>query len=287
MNKSNINRVTKPISRKSADQVMEALQYKNIEPGDCLKNTDTLTSLLKKIKIGNHPDLSFAHLIKNKINLDWPLGQGGFGSAFLVDIEKNNFLKVFPNKKWEDHEEFVLKVIDLGAGYEKDQSKIYKEYRNSMQKELEIANKIKDLDKEEEFFSKIYLTGTTNYETSRGKSYDIEVILMKGYRTTLEDYAKSNLSTETQKDAIECLDTTIQIGKGIKILHDHEIIHKDIKPLNIFYDSKKEKVYLGDFGSARQLSDYIKEDNSYNYNTVVPTYSPDYSPPEICFKNNR
>ena len=51
---------------------------------------------------------------------------------------------------------------------------------------------------------------------------------------------------------------TRSIAQGLKYLHDHDIVHRDIKPGNIFVDENCI-LKLGDFGSSRIINENIKQ----------------------------
>ena len=57
--------------------------------------------------------------------------------------------------------------------------------------------------------------------------------------------------------------------EAVKYLHEHRIVHKDIKPSNIFLTDKLE-VKLGDFGLSRKISRHVKlkEQNGTIYYTA-------------------
>ena len=72
----------------------------------------------------------------------------------------------------------------------------------------------------------------------------------------------------------QILDWFVQMALAIKHIHDHKILHRDLKTQNIFMN-KSGQIKLGDFGIARVLqhtSDCAK--------TAIGT--PYYLSPEIC-----
>ena len=65
----------------------------------------------------------------------------------------------------------------------------------------------------------------------------------------------------------------IQISLGLAYIHSKNILHRDLKPMNIFL-SNKNQVKIGDLGVAKLLS------TNANANTCIGT--PYYLSPEIC-----
>ncbi|KAL0482065.1 serine/threonine-protein kinase Nek5 [Acrasis kona] len=47
---------------------------------------------------------------------------------------------------------------------------------------------------------------------------------------------------------------TYQLASGLKAIHDNGIIHRDIKPKNIFLTPQGQSLVIGDFGLARNQS---------------------------------
>lgn len=54
-------------------------------------------------------------------------------------------------------------------------------------------------------------------------------------------------------DPYECLDYLIKVSNGLKVAHEHGIIHRDVKPANILFRDDKTPL-LTDFGIAKQIN---------------------------------
>jgi len=119
-------------------------------------------------------------------------------------------------------------------------------------------------------------------------------------------FYNSNLATEMNQRArmsdrysagvgwyseAECLRLMEQIGGGLAYLHDHRIIHQDIKPENILFDATESdvKYVLTDFGISTRLKESIArmtlpKDKTY---ALTPAYAaPEQFKGKLDFKSD-
>jgi serine/threonine protein kinase len=64
-----------------------------------------------------------------------------------------------------------------------------------------------------------------------------------------------------------------EILRGLRIVHQHKMLHLDIKPANIFITNDNKSVMI-DFGAAREV---ISKEGSF----IRPMYTPGFAPPEM------
>lgn len=67
-----------------------------------------------------------------------------------------------------------------------------------------------------------------------------------------------------------------QILIGLKKIHDHGYIHQDMKPSNLMWDARSQKIYIIDFGILVEKTRVFD-----NVNKFVLTYDYPYYPPEF------
>lgn len=69
------------------------------------------------------------------------------------------------------------------------------------------------------------------------------------------------------------LHISLQLSTTVSIMHQHQICHRDIKPLNIYITNNKQSYKLADFGESKRV-----ESNELGYHTIIGT--PLYMSPE-------
>ena len=171
-------------------------------------------------------------------------------------------IKIYSAEKGE--ERVLLKVINKEILKEEED---YDFHIECIQKEIELNNLCN---------SDYILKLNRSFETDKNIVFELEY-----YDDDLKQYLFNNGKLETKlvgRDNLQSFkEITIAIAKAIKYIHEKGVVHRNIKPHNIFIeldsDGKKIKnVKLGDFSTAI----YIKE-----INDSEPMGTIFYTAPEI------
>lgn len=168
------------------------------------------------------------------------LGQGGFGKALLVESPENGVLR-------------VAKEIDL--------TNQTKEMRKNALHEAEILQTLKH-------------TNIIRYRNFTKTARKIYILMDYADGGDLDQLIKYHEKIKKRLSEDEILDIFVQICLGLKYLHDRKILHRDLKPQNVFL-TKDRIVKLGDFGISKTLE---------HTNDVAKTMAgtPIFCSPEIC-----
>ena len=178
------------------------------------------------------------------------LGKGGFGKVFLIKSKKTN-------------NEYALKEIKIENQKSNKLLLIKREINNLriLDHPNIISIKVAFLSNEKD---KVYII--TDY--AEGGDLEKEFELHQKNKTYFEEKI--------------LLDWIFQICLALQYSHEEKnIIHRDIKPLNIFL-MKNGTVKLGDFGLSKQLSQYTLYHAKSKLGTAI------YIAPEIlCLNDNK
>lgn len=170
----------------------------------------------------------------------------------LEKIGQGSFGKIYRVRQLSSGEELVMKKIDLSSVSKKARKDA--ETETKILKSLEHPNIIKFYDS---FMDKNKLCIITEY----CEAGDLSRKIKRATGPLAED---------------EVLDIFIQICLGVEYLHRKNILHRDIKAMNVFLHSNGG-VKIGDMGVAKIVSDV-----SQFVKSVVGT--PFYLSPELCLE---
>ena len=194
-----------------------------------------------------------------KYKIEKKLGQGSFGITYLAIIQ---IIGVFGATQTETKvavKEFFMKDINGRNGKivtTGNKDGIFQNYKNRFIKEAKTLNSLKHpnivrvIDLFEENNTVYYVMDYLD-----GGSLDM-FISNKG---TLSPYYTSSLF--------------FQVSDALIYMHQHKMLHLDLKPSNIMLDSNGKAVII-DFGLAKHFSDTGEPESSTTVGTGTPGYAP-------------
>lgn len=102
----------------------------------------------------------------------------------------------------------------------------------------------------------------------------LQFILMEKLESILvkDRFKNTTLISADLQEEKEVLKFAMQIGGAILTAHNNNVLHRDVKLENMFWDEEEKRYKLGDFGIAK----YVEEGNA---ETIV--YTDGYGAPEI------
>ena len=192
----------------------------NQEDNDALNNAlkqllllDTLINMFGS----DHTD----KVDENRFEFQKKLGEGGFGAALLIKDKSTNEL-------------IVMKILKKKLLQSND------DYEKSYDKEVAILKRMNH----------------PNIISFKGGEKDDEgnLIIFTDYAdggTVLDKIVEAS-ENNTVLDEDVRLNYFVQVLNALKHVHENNIIHRDVKPDNVFL-TKEGVVKLGDFGIAKSL----------------------------------
>lgn len=189
------------------------------------------------------------------------LGQGTFGITYLATtkVKVTGVLGELETTMQVAIKEFFMRDIngrDENTVTTGSQGGIYANYKKKFAREAKNLSKLNHphIVKVLEYFE----TNNTVYyamEYIDGESLDLYITRQKGLPET------------------ECIQYTQQIGSALSYMHEHKMLHLDLKPRNIMLRKNKEAVLI-DFGLSKQYDEEGKPESSTSIGNGTPGYAP-------------
>lgn len=191
-------------------------------------------------------DYADCNYINEELSGIWPgwtvvriLGRGAYGAVYEIHRENANDLLEKAALKVLRLPENEIEIAQLRAqGISREKTEAYYEkYIEDVENEIQIMQKL---------VGNSYLVSYEDYSIrKRTEEIGWDVYIRMELLTGLSDYMKNNALTENM-----VLKIGLDISQGLQDCHQKGIIHRDIKPQNIFVN---EAGYfkLGDFGVSR------------------------------------
>lgn len=201
-------------------------------------------------------------LKEGKYRIESVLGQGAFGITYLATAKltvSENLGSMNVSVKVAIKEFFMSDLNSRsadGSSVEQTNSSLVKNYRQKFRREAENLSKLQhpNIVKVLEVFDE----NNTAY-------YAMEFI--EG--DTLDDYIKK----KGRLPEAEALEITQEVCSALSYMHEHKMLHLDLKPKNIMRNSEGH-IFLIDFGLAKQYTEDGEPESSTSLGLGTPGYAP-------------
>ena len=153
--------------------------------------------------------------------------------------EETNFSKIYRCENKETKQLVCLKVID----------------KNKLK--LGDYNYLLEQIKREEEIMKLCKSQSIVQFYRKHENENIIIFELEYLEEDLANYLFENGELEKEIDFFKNI--VISLAKALLRMHNKGVMHRDIKPKNIFIDDTKSKIKLGDFGCSIYIKDNISE----------------------------
>lgn len=175
-----------------------------------------------------------------KWNIVKTIGEGSFGKVFEIarneyGIEEHSALKVISIPQSESE----IQSLKNDGMTDSDTTEYFKGIVNDFVQEIQLMTRLKGS------------TNVVGYEDfaviEKNESIGFEILIRMELLTALPNYLREN-----HFRVYDVIRLGIDMCKALEVCREYNIVHRDIKPDNIFISSKGE-FKLGDFGVARTI----------------------------------
>ncbi len=184
------------------------------------------------------------HKAWSDISIEKEIGSGSYGHVFKCSIDKDKGIK----------DEVAIKVIPIPNQINKQELEAYKNPDEYLEEELNKAlGEVKSLI----YLKSSHIVHINRYDhvkkrTGNGHYILILMDLKEDISSCFPNYKMDEESVAVDRVIRVCED----ICDALKVCEANKIIHRDIKPQNIFVGKYKD-YYLGDFGFSKEMNAQI------------------------------
>ena len=179
----------------------------------------------------------------NIFHLDYPIGRGGFGKVWKVKCKLNN-------------KYYAMKIMS--------KLKIIKK------------NSVKNINNEKKFLSILHNPFLVNMICSFQDNDNLYLVMDLLLGGDMRYHINKRAIYNRKKDENQLKFIAGCVLIGLNYIHENQIIHKDIKPENLVYDSKGY-IHITDFGISKIFHPDNGKENSG---------TPGYMAPEVLFNKD-